>query len=187
MQFWLTESRKNYIMLRIKPGNYTQTLSFIKNTANQFDSKNQFEVKFLDETLNKLYDKEENMARFIVFVTIWCVLLAITGLLGLIIFICRDRVKEIGIRKVSGAKIWEVVVLINNDIVLRVVTAFVVATPIAYYVMNKWLESFAYKTTLSWWVFAFSGILALSIALLTVSWQSLQAATQNPVDALRYE
>jgi putative ABC transport system permease protein len=187
MQFWRTDTRKNNLILRLKPGNYTQTMAFIQNTAHKFDPKNQFEVKFLDDALNKLYDKEKRMAHFIEFVALWCMLLAVTGLLGLIIFICRDRIKEIGIRKVNGATIAEVVSMLNRDIVQWVFIAFVLATPIAWYAMNKWLESFAYKTSLSWWIFALAGLLALGIALLTVSWQSWKAATRNPVEALRYE
>jgi putative ABC transport system permease protein len=88
---------------------------------------------------------------------------------------------------VNGARISEVMVMLNNDFVKWVVVAFVIATPIAYYAMNKWLENFAYKTALSWWIFALSGVLALVIALLTVSWQSWKAATRNPVEALKYE
>jgi putative ABC transport system permease protein len=114
-------------------------------------------------------------------------LLAVTGLLGLIIFICRDRIKEIGIRKVNGATIAEVVAMLNRDIIRWVVAAFVLATPLAWYAMRLWLESFAYKTTLNWWIFALAGVSALGIALLTVSWQSWKAATRNPVEALRYE
>ncbi len=187
MAFWRTDTRKNQLLLRLTPGNYTQTLQFIKNTAHQFDSKNQFEVNFLDDFLNQLYAKEEKMSRFIEFVTIWTILLSVTGLLGLIIFISRDRVKEIGVRKVNGATVSEVIVLLNKDFVRWVAIAFVIATPIAYYAMNKWLENFAYKTNLSWWIFALAGLLALGIALLTVSWQSWKAATRNPVEALRYE
>jgi putative ABC transport system permease protein len=109
------------------------------------------------------------------------------GILAMSIFATQNRIKEIGIRKVNGAKISEVLVMLNKDFVKWVAIAFVIATPIAYYAMNKWLESFAYKTALSWWIFALAGLLALGIALLTVSWQSWRAATRNPVEALRYE
>jgi putative ABC transport system permease protein len=187
MQFWLTGSRKYHLMLRVKPGNYTQTLSFIKNTAKRFDNQNEIEVKFLDEALDNLYKKEGKIAQFIVFVTIWCILLAMTGLLGLVIFICRDRVKEIGIRKVNGTRVFEILALINKDFVTWILIAFIISIPLTWYAMNKWLQNFAYKTEMSWWVFALSGIIALVIALLTVSWQTMLAATRNPVEALRYE
>ncbi|PIF03010.1 MAG: multidrug ABC transporter substrate-binding protein, partial [Draconibacterium sp.] len=131
--------------------------------------------------------KETRMANFIEFVALWTILLALTGLLGLIIFMSRDRVKEIGIRKVNGATIWEIIRLLNKGVLIWLTIAFIIATPIAYYAMNKWLENFAYKTTLSWWIFALAGLSALLIALLTVSWQSWRAASRNPVEALRYE
>jgi putative ABC transport system permease protein len=99
----------------------------------------------------------------------------------------QHRTKEIGIRKVNGAKISEILAMLNKDFVKWVAIAFVIATPIAWYAMNKWLENFAYKTELSWWIFALAGMLALGIALLTVSLQSWRAATRNPVEALRYE
>jgi putative ABC transport system permease protein len=187
MVLWLTDSRKSHLMLRINQGNYTQTLSYIKNTVHKFDPKNPVEVKFLDDSLNKLYEKEEKMARLIEFVAMWCMLLAITGLLGLIIFISRDRIKEIGIRKVNGATITEVIALLNKDILQWVLYAFVIATPISYYAMHKWLEDFTYKTQLNWWVFALSGLFAFTVALLAVSWQTYRAARRNPVESLRYE
>jgi len=99
----------------------------------------------------------------------------------------QKRTKEIGIRKVNGAKISEILILLNADFVKWVAIAFLIATPISYFTMQKWLENFAYKTELSWWIFALSGLLALGVALVTVSFQSWKAATRNPVEALRYE
>lgn len=99
----------------------------------------------------------------------------------------KKRTKEIGIRKINGAKTSEILTMLNKDFMKWVAIAFVIATPIAWYAMHKWLENFAYKTELSWWIFALAGVLALGIALLTVSWQSWKAATRNPVEALRYE
>ncbi len=187
MVFWRTNRRKDHLLLRLAPGNYTQTIAYIKKTASIFDTENPIEVKFLDDSLNALYAKEENSAHFIEFITLWTILLSVTGLLGLIFFISRERIKEIGIRKVNGATISEVLTMLNMDFIKWIAIAFVIATPIAWIAMNKWLESFAYKTTLSWWIFALAGVLALGIALLTVSWQSWKAATRNPVEALRYE
>jgi putative ABC transport system permease protein len=99
----------------------------------------------------------------------------------------QRRVKEIGIRKVNGARVSEILVMLNKGLVKWVALAFLISTPGAWYAMHKWLENFAYKTDLSWWIFAGAGILVLLIALLTVSWQSWRAATRNPVEALRYE
>jgi len=115
------------------------------------------------------------------------IFLSMIGLFAISFQSSRQRTKEIGIRKVNGARVSEILTMLNRDFVKWVIIAFVIATPIAYYAMNKWLESFAYKTSLSWWIFALAGLLALGIALLTVSLQSWKAATRNPVEALRYE
>jgi putative ABC transport system permease protein len=119
--------------------------------------------------------------------SILCIIVACMGLLGITLFMLEKRTKEIGIRKVNGARISEVLVMLNRDFVKWVAIAFVIATPIAWYAMHQWLQNFAYKTNLSWWIFALAGLLALGIALLTVSWQSWRAARRNPVEALRYE
>ncbi len=189
MQFWLTSDirRKNVLMLRLKAGNYRQILKYINDTARKFDLENQIDVRFLEDELNRLYAKEEKIARFIEFVAAWCVLLALFGLLGLSVFICHDRTKEIGIRKVNGAKTHEIIRMLNKDFLKWVVIAFLIASPIAWYAMHIWLENFAYKTELSWWIFVSAGLLAMAIALLTVSLQSYRAATRNPVESLRNE
>ncbi|PIE88550.1 MAG: hypothetical protein CSA04_01320 [Bacteroidetes bacterium] len=115
------------------------------------------------------------------------VFIASLGLFGLSVLMSKQRTKEIGIRKINGASIGEILTLLNRVFVRWVLVAFVVSTPVAYYIMSKWLENFAYKTALSWWIFVLAGGSALAIALLTVSWQSWRAATRNPVEALRYE
>ncbi|PID94603.1 MAG: hypothetical protein CSA95_02505 [Bacteroidetes bacterium] len=185
--FWLTNTRKYVVMLKANTTNYTRLKAFIAETAQKFDPENTFEARFLDDRLEQLYSKETRMAHFIEFVALWTILLALTGLLGLIIFMSRDRVKEIGVRKVNGATIIEIVKMLNKSVFTWLAIAFVIATPVAYYAMRKWLENFAYKTELSWWIFALAGFSALTVALLTVSWQSWKAASRNPVEALRYE
>jgi putative ABC transport system permease protein len=112
---------------------------------------------------------------------------SVLGVLGLSIFTSQYRIREIGIRKVNGASIPEIVQMLNRNVVVWLGIAFVIATPIAYFAMSRWLENFAYKTALSWWIFAIAGLAALVVALLTVSWQSLRAASRNPVEALKYE
>lgn len=113
--------------------------------------------------------------------------IAILGMVGLSVFLIERRTKEIGIRKINGASVSEVMAMLTKDFVKWVAIAFVIAIPIAYYAMHNWLENFAYKTELSWWIFALAGIIALGIAMISVSWQSWLAATRNPVEALRYE
>ena len=187
MVFWRTDDRKFNILIKTRGGNFTQIRKYIEETARRFDPEGTFEVHFLDEALEQLYNKETRMARFIEFVSLWTMLLALTGLLGLIVFISRDKGKEIGIRKVNGASVFEVVRMLNKNVLVWLGIAFIIATPVAYYAMSRWLENFAYKTTLSWWIFAVAGLASLFVALLTVSWQSLRAASRNPVEALKNE
>jgi putative ABC transport system permease protein len=187
MLFWRTDDRKFNILIKTRGGNFTQIRAYIEETAKRFDPDSTFHARFLDDALEQQYSKETRMARFIEFVSLWTILLALTGLLGLIVFISRDKVKEIGIRKINGASIFEVVRMLNKSVLIWLGIAFVIATPVAYYVMSRWLENFAYKTALSWWIFVLAGLASLIVALLTVSWQSWQAASRNPVEALRYE
>lgn len=143
--------------------------------------------EFLETSVAKMYKAEVQFRRIFFFFSGIAIFICCLGILGLSIFACQQKVKEIGIRKVNGAKVSEILSMLNKDFIKWVAIAFVIAVPIAYYAMSKWLENFAYKTTLSWWIFALAGVLALGIALLTVSWQSWRAATRNPVEALRYE
>ncbi|WP_423129675.1 ABC transporter permease [Gaoshiqia sp. Z1-71] len=142
---------------------------------------------FSDREFESQYRSDLSFNRILTFSALMALLISCLGLLSLAMFNTNLRVKEIGIRKVNGAKISEILAMLNRDFVKWVVVAFVIATPVAWYAMHKWLENFAYKTELSWWIFALAGLLALGIALLTVSWQSWKAATRNPVEALRYE
>ena len=177
----------SHLNVRLYPGDIHGTMKQIEDVFKDIAGNFNYEYRFYDEWMDSMYKKEENQARSIQFVSILAMLLAALGMFGLASYALKRRIKEIGIRKVNGAKISEVMAMLNKDFVKWVVIAFVVATPIAYYAMHKWLENFAYKTTLSWWIFALAGLLALGIALLTVSWQSWRAATRNPVEALRYE
>jgi putative ABC transport system permease protein len=145
------------------------------------------EISFLDQAIENMYQSELQFRRTFSLFAGCAIVICCLGILAMSLFACQRRIKEIGIRKVNGAQISEVMTMLNKDFVQWVAIAFVIATPIAYYSMNKWLQGFAYKTELSWWIFAMAGLLALGIALLTVSWQSWKAATRNPVEALRYE
>ncbi len=177
----------NTLTLRMEPGNIGQQLAQLKDTWETIMPDYMFDYVFYDEFFNSLYQKEERMGQTITIFSILAFIITLMGITGLIFQVCLSRTKEIGVRKVNGAKISEVMVMLNKDFVKWVVIAFIIATPVAWYTMNKWLQNFAYKTSLSWWIFALAGVLALGIALLTVSWQSWRAATRNPVEALRYE
>ena len=109
------------------------------------------------------------------------------GIYAMSVFYNQQKIKEIGVRKVNGATVFEIIRMLNKDFIKWVLIAFVIAVPIAYYAMNKWLETFAYRIDLSWWIFALAGILALIIALTTVSWNTFISARRNPVDSLMHE
>jgi ABC-type antimicrobial peptide transport system permease subunit len=145
------------------------------------------EFKFLSDRIADYYKSEHNALNLFLLFAAITIFLCVLGILGLSLSMNERRTKEIGLRKVNGAKIAEVIVLLNKDFVKWVAVAFLISTPVAWFIMHKWLENFAFKTELSWWIFLLSGVLALGIALLTVSWQSWRAATRNPVEALRYE
>ena len=163
------------------------TIEKIKATASDISPAFPVEISFFDQAVENLYQSELQFRRTFTLFAGCAIVICCLGILAMSLFACQRRIKEIGIRKVNGARISEVMTMLNRDFVKWVAIAFVIATPIAYYAMNKWLEGFAYKTELSWWIFALAGLLALGIALLTVSWQSWRAATRNPVEALRYE
>ncbi len=161
--------------------------SFINKVYGDFNPKFSFEYHFFNDEFIATYRNEHRMLQLLFYFVLVAFLILCFGLYTLSKQIALSKTKEIGIRKVNGAKVAEILSLLNKDFVRWVIIAFVIATPIAYYAMNKWLENFAYKTTLSWWIFALAGLLALGIALLTVSFQSWKAATKNPVESLRYE
>lgn len=175
------------LQLKLEPNNISQTIYQIQNKWQTFFPSKPFEYDFIKDQFKLLHIKHVKTATMIRFFSFISIFLTAFGLFGLTTYSTKNKTKEIGIRKVSGATVSEVMTMLNRDFVKWVAIAFVIATPIAYYTMNKWLENFAYKTNLSWWIFALAGLLALGIALLTVSWQSWKAATRNPVEALRYE
>ncbi|MGQ8337407.1 ABC transporter permease [Sunxiuqinia sp. A32] len=187
--FWLDESRNRarFTHVRLNPGNLRSAMTQIETIWKDYYPAQDFNYFFIDDKIAQQYKGEIILSRILSSFSILGILISIIGISALSLFISQQRTKEIGIRKVNGAKVSEVLTMLNKDFIKWVVIAFVIAAPLAYYTMSKWLENFAYKTNLSWWVFALAGLLALGIALLTVSWQSWKAATRNPVEALRYE
>ena len=176
----------NEIIVRVNP-HAPSLLPDIQKVWNQFVPEYPVDFHFVDDQIKALYKPEQNLADALNLFSILAILIAAMGLFTLTILSMNQRTKEIGIRKVNGAKISEVMSMLNKDFIKWVVIAYIIATPVAWYAVDQWLKNFAYKTNLSWWVFALAGVLALGIALLTVSFQSWKAATRNPVEALRYE
>lgn len=176
-----------YYSFHIDATNAEQTMGQLGKIWERLYPLDEFLYFFSDKEFEAQYRSDVAFNRILTLSAFMALFISCLGLLSLAVFNTNHRIKEIGIRKVNGAKVSEVLVMLNKDFVKWVAIAFGFATPIAYYAMNKWLENFAYKTELSWWIFALAGLLALGIALLTVSFQSWKAATRNPVEALRYE
>lgn len=176
-----------YLMVKPGYGKETEARALISDIWKGLIKDFPPTIESIGERYEWMHRENSSYARLIGSCCLISLFLSMIGLFGVSFNNSRRRVKEIGIRKVNGARVSEVMAMLNTDFVKWVTIAFVFATPISYYVMNKWLENFAYKTALTWWVFALSGLLALGIALLTVSWQSWRASTRNPVEALRYE
>ena len=146
-----------------------------------------FDARFFDETIESFYKVEQNTSRLLNWAAGLAVFISCLGLLGLAIHTTNSRRKEIGVRKVLGASVTGIVALLSKDFLAPVLVAFVLAAPAGWWVMREWLNDFAYRTAISWWVFALAGALAIVIALLAVGIQALKTATANPVDSLRYE
>lgn len=173
--------------IKYKTDNLGKTIARIETIWNKHAPTEPFSFLFLDTELQSIYASVEQTQKLLLLFSVLAIIVATLGLFGLTAFAFEQRIKEIGIRKVNGARTSEVLVMLNKDFIKWVSISFVIATPIAWYAMRRWLENFAYKTELSWWIFALAGALALGIALLTVSFQSWKAATRNPVESLRYE
>jgi putative ABC transport system permease protein len=145
------------------------------------------EIRFLDAAVEDMYRSEVRFRRTFFLFAGCAILLCCLGILALSLFACQRRVKEIGIRKVYGASVEDVMVMLNRDFLKWVAAAFVIACPFSWYGMSRWLENYAYRTAISWWIFALAGLVAVGIGVVTVSWQTWRVATRNPIEALRYE
>ncbi len=177
-----------YLLVKLNPHtDMLQALDQLKAIYNQQKPASPFDSYFLDDAYNQLYVKEDRLARLFNAFTGLTLLVASLGLLGLMMFNVEARTKEIGVRKVLGASVTNIVGLLSKDFMRLVLIAILIASPLAWYAMTKWLEDFAYKVDIEWWMFALAGGLAIVIALLTVSFQSIKAALMNPVKSLRSE
>ena len=176
-----------YLAVRIKPGDYQKAIGHIQAKWAEFMPDNPFEYSFLDAEFDSLYRTDQTIGKVFSVFTFLSLTVACLGLLGLAMFTAERRTKEIGIRKVLGASVQNVVTMLSKDFLKLVMIASLIAFPVAWYAMNKWLQDFAYKTDISWWVFALSTGAVCAIALFTISFQSLKAAMTNPVESLRSE
>jgi len=182
----------NEMAIKINPTilNLNGYQEIVKKVQTEWDEVFPIDIlnyNFFDEKIASLYKEEKNTSILIQLFAIIAILIGSLGLFGLISYTIGQKTKEIGIRKVNGAKVSDILIQLNKDFMIYFATAFIIACPIAYYTMDKWLQNFAYKTELSWWLFALAGGIAMVISLLTVSTQTYSAARKNPVDAFRYE
>ena len=176
------------LFAKINPGtNIPTIIDELGRIHSKFDSENPFEYYFMDDVFNDLYKAEERLAKILASFTILAIVIACLGLFGLISFMAVQRTKEIGIRKTLGASVQSIVRLLSGDFLMLVIIAFILASPAAWYFMNQWLQDFAYRIQIDWWIFLLAGTIAVIIALLTISTQAVKAAIANPVKALRSE
>ncbi len=185
---WEKEGGWPYISLRISPENIAATLNFLEKASKTLAPAGfRFTYNFLDEQIDAFYQSERKIKSILELFTILALFTACLGLFGLASFLAEKRTKEIGIRKVLGASVLEIMLLLSSEFVKWVGIAALIAWPLAYYAMQRWLQTFAYRTAIGFGIFFFSGLAALAIALLTVGFQSVKAARANPVESLRYE
>ncbi|MCL4707441.1 ABC transporter permease [bacterium] len=175
------------IAVRVRGENLEQTLDFLKEKWQTLAPNLPFEYYFVDQDMENLYRDDQRLARIFSYFTALALIVACLGLFALVSLGVAQRTKEIGVRKVLGATVTDVVALLSKDFIKWVLVANIIAWPMAYFAMNKWLQNFAYRIDIGWWVFTLAGGIALVIALLTVSTQAIRAALANPVEALRYE
>ena len=180
-------TNENYVNVRLQGGETERTLAKIEEKWNTFAPEVPFEFSFLDSDLDALFRAEQRFGQIFSYFTGLAIFIACLGLFGLTAFAAEQRTKEIGVRKILGSSVTDIVGFISQDFLKWVLLANLIAWPVAWYAMNKWLQNFAYRIEMSWWIFVLSGGLALVIAVITVSWQAIRAAMANPVEALRYE
>jgi putative ABC transport system permease protein len=175
----------DFLVADINSGNFSQSISAFESAWKTVNPETPFEYTFLDENVQKQYEEDRKVSRVISTFTVIAMIISCLGLYGLSTFMAERRFKEIGVRKVMGASVRQIVGMMSGEFVKLVCIAFVIAVPLAWYGINQWLEGFAYRTTPGATVFILSGVIALLIALLTVSFESIRAASNNPVNALR--
>ncbi|MBU1370745.1 MAG: ABC transporter permease [Bacteroidetes bacterium] len=176
-----------HMIVKVKTSEVIGSMKSVTEICQNHYPDQVIEFTFLDSILQSRYEKDTRTFQLMGYFAVLAIFLACIGLMGIASFMLARRTKEIGIRKVNGAGVSEIIQMLNLSFVKWIAVAFVIATPIAWYSMDKWLANFAYQTPLSWWIFVLSGAITLSIVLVTVSWLTYRAARRNPVEALRYE
>lgn len=177
----------NALSLRLDGENMESTIGFIETTYQDFFPGNIFEYAFVNETFQRLYEADRRFSRILTFFTLLTVLIACLGLFGLATYMTLLRTKEIGVRKVLGASVSSLLLLLSKDFLKLVLLALFIAIPIAWFFSEQWLMEFPYRVTIEWWMFAIAGLMAIVVAFLAVSAQSVKVALANPVKSIRSE
>ncbi len=176
-----------YFSVKIQPQNIHNTVNLIREKWEQLVKNEPFEYYFLDDSMDDLYRAERKAGTLLFIFSVLTIFIASLGLIGLASFTAKQKTQEIGVRKVLGSSVWEIIVLLTKDFMRWVLLANLVAWPAAYFAMTRWMENFAYRTGISWWIFLFAGGLAITLSWLTVGYLTFRAARADPVVALRYE
>jgi len=185
---WLREkSSFGYALVRTQPGKTKEALAGIETLCRKLNPNFAFTYTFSDEEYQKLYDNEQVIGKLSNVFAALAILISCLGLLGLAIFTAEQRLREISVRKVLGASVSSLFTLLSSEFLMMVFISLVIASPVAWYAMHKWLQNYAYHTKIEWWVFVFAGLIAILITLITVSFQAIKAALANPVKSLRSE
>ncbi|MEE4197189.1 MAG: FtsX-like permease family protein [Bacteroidales bacterium] len=183
----INHNEARYAYLRVDSENISNTLNYIEKTWKQFEPEFNFNYSFLDETINNLYRAEQRSNKLINYFTIFALFISCLGIFGLASFMAEQKTKEIGIRKVMGASVLTIIRLFTIEFIKLVIIANIIAWPMAWFAMNKWLDNFAYHTSLAWWMYGLGAVLSLTVVIVTISYQSYKAAIKNPANSLRYE
>jgi len=181
------EEQRGRIAIRFHAANIPFLISQIENKWKSIVPNQPFSYSFMDEDFNKIYQGEQRIGKIALSFSILAILIACLGLFGLVTYAAEQRIKEIGIRKVLGASVTNIMQMLSKDFMKLVAISFVIAFPLAWYFMHKWLQDFAYRVDISWWIFIVAGLAALFIALITVIFQAIRAAITDPVKSLRTE
>jgi len=178
----------SWLVVRVGPGDLTRTMDNLEDTWNEVMPGYPFDYSFVDESIDQMYRTEERLGNLLKYFTILAIIIACLGLFGLASFTAEQRTQEIGVRKVMGARVSTVMMLLSKEFSLLVMISCLIAIPTSLLVMKKvFLQNFEYRTDMAWWIFLGASLAALLIAVLTVSYQAARAALTNPADALRYE
>jgi len=177
----------NYFIMTVDPGQVDASLVSLEKVWNQFFEGNPFETFFLDDFFDRQYRIEKQLNTAVGFFALVAILIALLGLFGLSSYTTLQRTKEIGIRKVNGASPRRILTLISKDYLILILIAVIIASPLTWLMIRRWLEAFPYRVSLHWWIFLYTGVLALVVALAAVSIQTLKAANSNPTESLKYE